>query len=76
METGLRLIADLPDTLDRKQQELELQITLTGAFADPRDRLVCDSELEETVRESTTGQPKPIGRRGARMADTVGAAQD
>ena len=30
----------------------------------------------QTVQESTTGQPKPIGRRGARMADTVGAAQD
>ena len=36
-----------------------------------------NAEMEhQTVRESTTGQPKPIGRRGARMADTVGAAQD
>jgi membrane protein len=35
-----------------------------------------NAEMEhQTVRESTTGQPKPIGRRGARMADTVGAAQ-
>ena len=36
-----------------------------------------NAEIEhQTVRESTTGQPKPIGRREARMADTVGAAQD
>ena len=36
-----------------------------------------NAEMEhQTVRESTAGQPKPIGRRGARMADTVGAAQD
>jgi membrane protein len=36
-----------------------------------------NAEMEhQTVRESTTGQPKPIRRRGARMADTVGAAQD
>ena len=36
-----------------------------------------NAEMEhQTVRESTTGQPKPIGRRRARMADTVGAAQD
>jgi membrane protein len=35
-----------------------------------------NAEMEhQTVRESTTGQPKPFGRRGARMADTVGAAQ-
>ncbi|MFL5267722.1 MAG: YihY/virulence factor BrkB family protein [Stellaceae bacterium] len=35
-----------------------------------------NAEIEhQTVRESTTGQPKPLGRRGARMADTVGAAQ-
>jgi membrane protein len=35
-----------------------------------------NAEIEhQTVQESTTGQPKPIGRRGARMADTVGAAQ-
>jgi membrane protein len=32
-----------------------------------------NAEMEhQTVRESTTGQPKPLGRRGARMADTVG----
>jgi len=35
-----------------------------------------NAEMEhQTVHESTTGQPKLIGRRGARMADTVGAAQ-
>src|SRR5204863_10044408 len=35
-----------------------------------------NAEMEhQTVRESTTGQPKPLGRRGARMADTVGAGQ-
>ena len=32
-----------------------------------------DAELEhQTVRDSTTGAAKPMGRRGARMADTVG----
>jgi membrane protein len=35
-----------------------------------------NAEMEhQTVRESTTGQPKPLGKRGAKMADTVGAAQ-
>ena len=35
-----------------------------------------NAEMEhQTAQESTTGQPKPIGRRGARMTDTVGAAQ-
>jgi membrane protein len=35
-----------------------------------------NAEMEhQTVRESTAGQPKPLGRRGARMADTVGASQ-
>jgi membrane protein len=35
-----------------------------------------NAEMEhQTVRESTTGQSKPLGRRGAKMADTVGAAQ-
>src|SRR5262249_39965087 len=33
LRTGLRLIADLPDTLERKQQELELHIALTGVLA-------------------------------------------
>jgi hypothetical protein len=31
-----------------------------------------NAEMEhQTVRESTTVQPKPLGRRGVRMADTV-----
>jgi membrane protein len=35
-----------------------------------------DAEMEhQTARETTTGQPKPLGMRGARMADTVGSAQ-
>jgi membrane protein len=29
----------------------------------------------QTARESTVGEPKPLGRRGARMADTVGPAR-
>jgi membrane protein len=36
-----------------------------------------NAEIEhQTAKDSTTGQPKPLGARGARMADTVGAAQD
>jgi membrane protein len=35
-----------------------------------------DAEMEhQTARETTTGEPKPLGMRGAKMADTVGAAQ-
>ena len=35
-----------------------------------------NSEIEhQTARDSTTGEEKPLGRRGAEMADTVGAAQ-
>ena len=35
-----------------------------------------DAEMEhQTVRETTTGQPKPLGMHGARMADTIGPAQ-
>jgi len=35
-----------------------------------------DAEMEhQTARDTTTGSPKPLGTRGARMADTVGAAQ-
>jgi membrane protein len=35
-----------------------------------------DAEMEhQTARDTTTGAPKPIGARGARMADTVGAAR-
>ena len=33
-------------------------------------------EMEhQTARETTTGQPKPLGSRGERMGDTVGTAQ-
>ena len=32
LRTGLRLIADLPDTRERKEQELELQVTLSGVL--------------------------------------------
>jgi membrane protein len=36
-----------------------------------------DAEMEhQTVRDTTVGRGKPMGARGARMADTVGAAQD
>ena len=36
-----------------------------------------DAEMEhQTARDTTTGLPKPIGARGARMADTLGARQD
>ena len=36
-----------------------------------------DAEMEhQTRRDTTTGSPKPMGMRGARVADTVGAAHD
>jgi membrane protein len=35
-----------------------------------------DAEMEhQTARDTTTGRPKPLGDRGAYVADTVGAAQ-
>lgn len=35
-----------------------------------------DAEMEhQTARDTTTGSPKPMGARGARVADTLGAAQ-
>lgn len=35
-----------------------------------------DAEMEhQTARDTTTGTPKPLGARGAKMADTVGAAR-
>ena len=35
-----------------------------------------DAEMEhQTARDTTTGSPKPMGARGARMADTVGPTQ-
>jgi membrane protein len=35
-----------------------------------------DAEMEhQTAKDTTTGRPMPMGERGARVADTVGAAQ-
>jgi membrane protein len=35
-----------------------------------------DAEMEhQTVQDTTTGTPRPMGTRGAHMADTIGAAQ-
>jgi membrane protein len=35
-----------------------------------------NSEIEhQTARDSTIGRPKPLGARGATMADTIGEAQ-
>ena len=35
-----------------------------------------NAEIEhQTARESTVGPARPLGRRGAKMADTIGAAQ-
>jgi membrane protein len=37
---------------------------------------VLNSEIEhQTAHDTTVGQPKPLGSRGAVMADTVGAAR-
>jgi len=39
-------------------------------------RAEIDAAMEnQTARDTTTGSPKPIGMRGARMADTVGATK-
>jgi membrane protein len=36
-----------------------------------------DAEMEhQTARDTTTGPPKPLGLRGAQVADTVGGASD
>ena len=36
-----------------------------------------DAEMEhQTARHTTSGRPQPLGARGAKMADTVGTAQD
>ena len=36
-----------------------------------------DAEMEhQTARDTTVGRGKPMGPRGARMADTLGAAQN
>jgi membrane protein len=35
-----------------------------------------NAEIEhQTARDTTVGTPEPLGRRGAVMADTVGAAR-
>jgi membrane protein len=35
-----------------------------------------NAEIEhQTARETTAGKPKPLGRRGAKMADTIGRAR-
>jgi hypothetical protein len=35
-----------------------------------------NAEIEhQTARETTLGSPKPLGKRGAKMADTIGPAQ-
>jgi membrane protein len=35
-----------------------------------------NAEMEhQTVRDTTTGPPRPMGKRGAYVADTVGSAQ-
>jgi len=44
---------------------LSVIIILVGA------KLNAETE-HQTARESTVGEPKPLGRRGAKMADTVG----
>lgn len=39
-------------------------------------RVYANAEMEHhTARDTTTGAPKSLGARGARMADTVGAAE-
>jgi membrane protein len=35
-----------------------------------------DAEMEhQTARDTTEGAPRPLGKRGAQVADTVGARQ-
>jgi membrane protein len=43
-------------------------VMLTGA------ELIAEME-HQTARDTTAGQPKPMGERGAEMADTVGEAR-
>ena len=47
---------------------LSIIVILIGA------KLNAETE-HQTARESTAGAPKPLGRRGAKMADTVGPAR-
>jgi membrane protein len=34
-----------------------------------------DAEIHQTARESTTGPPKPLGQRGAKIDHTTGPAK-
>jgi hypothetical protein len=34
-----------------------------------------DAEIDQKACESTTGPPKPLGQRGAKIADTIGPAK-
>ena len=47
---------------------LSMIVILIGA------KLNAETE-HQTARESTVGEPKPLGWRGAKMADTIGAAR-
>src|SRR5205085_9877979 len=47
---------------------LSIIVILIGA------KLNAETE-HQTARESTTGAPKPLGQRGAKMADTVGPSR-
>ena len=47
---------------------ISIVVILVGA------KLNAETEYQ-TASESTVGAPKPLGRRGARMADTVGPAR-
>ena len=60
-----------------------VQLFSIGCFARPSPRLrsarvssELNAEIEhQTARDSTVGADKPLGERGAVMADTVGAKQ-
>jgi hypothetical protein len=65
----LRIVAG-PRVGEKAQQEqtAALRLALLGAEI--------DAEMEhQTARETTTGASKPLGSRGAQVADTVGSAQ-
>jgi membrane protein len=47
-------------------------VAIYGLFSNPE----IDAEMEhQTAHDTTEGAPKPMGVRGARMADTIGAAR-
>jgi class 3 adenylate cyclase/predicted ATPase len=79
LRTGLRLIAELPDTRERKHQELELQIALAGALTVVKG--YAHPEVAEAFRRarsliSETGRAGAITHfsilRGLWAADFVG----